>query len=160
LDAARESDEIRSRLRDFIVISQRGSNFADRLANAHIDAAAAAGPGSVLQIGMDTPQVSAALLARCAQVLRTAPAVLGMAHDGGWWVLGVRSADMAELLRPVPMSRADTGLLTLRALRNNGFDVLLVDELRDVDTVADVAAVRAACEPGSRFARVTRTLRV
>jgi hypothetical protein len=160
LDAAHGAREIRSRLRDFIVISQRGSNFADRLANAHIDAAAAAGPDSVLQIGMDTPQVSAALLARCAEALLTTPAVLGMAHDGGWWALGVQSAGTAELLRPVPMSCADTGIRTLRALRDNGFDVSLVDELRDVDTVADVAAVRAVCEPGSRFSRVTRMVGV
>src|SRR5271165_271497 len=60
LDAASRADEIRSRLVDFTVIPQRGTDFADRLANAHADAAMAAGPQPVLQIGMDTPQITAA----------------------------------------------------------------------------------------------------
>ena len=83
LDAASRSDEIRSRLAGFTVIPQRGTDFADRLANAHADTASAAGPQPVLQIGMDTPQVTAALIVRSADALLTAPAVLGMATDGG-----------------------------------------------------------------------------
>ena len=43
LDAACRAAEIRERLDDFTVIEQRGDDFADRLANAHADAAAAVG---------------------------------------------------------------------------------------------------------------------
>ena len=156
LDAASRSDEIRCRLTDFIVIPQRGTDFADRLANAHADAAAAAGPQPVLQIGMDTPQATAALLTRCAEALLTSPAVLGMAGDGGWWALGVHSPTDADLLRAVPMSRGDTGAITLRALRETGINVVLLDELCDLDTVDDLAAVRDASPPNSRFVRTTR----
>ena len=53
------------------------------------------------------------------------------------------------------MSQPDTGSLTVKALRNNGIDVTLAELLADVDVVDDVAAVRAACSPASRFARVT-----
>lgn len=155
LKAASRSDEIVSRLGDFTVISQRGTDFADRLANAHADAASAAGAYPVLQIGMDTPQVTAALIVRSADALLTAPAVLGMATDGGWWVLGVHSPTDADVLRAVPMSRDDTGAVTLRALRDTGINVILIDELRDVDTVDDVAAVRETSSPDSRFARAT-----
>jgi uncharacterized protein len=155
LEAATHSSEIRSRLEDFIVIGQRGLDFADRLARAHADAVAAAGPYPVLQIGMDTPQITAELITRCAAVLLTAPAVLGMATDGGWWVLGVHSPTHADLLRAVPMSRTDTGAITLRALRDTGINVTLVEELQDVDTVNDVAPVRAASPPASRFAQLT-----
>jgi uncharacterized protein len=154
LDAARCAAELRERLRDFAVIDQRGDSFADRLANAHADAFAAAGPQPVLQIGMDTPQVTAGLIARCAEALLSAPAVLGMAPDGGWWVLGAHSATTAGVLRGLPMSQHDTGAVTLRALRDTGVDVTLVEELRDVDTIDDVGAVRRACAPDSRFARV------
>ncbi|MBV9089716.1 MAG: DUF2064 domain-containing protein [Mycobacteriaceae bacterium] len=160
LDKARAADELRARLQAFTVIPQRGQTFADRLANAHIDAAGATGPSAVLQIGMDTPQVTTALLTRCAQRLLAAPAVLGMARDGGWWLLGVRSAQTADVLRDVPMSRDDTGVLTFAALANQGIAVTLVDELRDVDTVDDVAAVRGAAAANSRFARVTRAVGV
>lgn len=153
---ARCGDEIRSRLADFTVLAQRGDGLAERLANAHADAAAAVGGGPVLQIGMDTPQVSAALLGQCCRALAGCAAVLGLARDGGWWVLGVADAATAGCLRAVPMSRPDTGAVTLAALRDTGMDVKLLTELCDVDTVADIDAVRGSCPPGSRFVRVTR----
>ena len=158
LDAASHAAELRRRLAGFTVIPQRGVDFADRLANAHADAATTAGPQPVLQIGMDTPQVTADLMTRCAEALLSEPAVLGMAADGGWWVLGVRSPITADVLRAVPMSRDDTGAVTLRALRETGINVALADELRDVDTVEDVAVVRDLCAPESRFARITRSM--
>lgn len=153
LDAAANAAEIRQRLASFTVIAQRGADFAARLANAHADAA---GGFPVLQIGMDTPQVTADLLAGCARRLLETQAVLGPARDGGWWVLGVGEPAMARCLRTVPMSAPDTGDLTLKALRGNGIDVVTVEALADVDVVDDVAVVRDACAPASRFARVTR----
>jgi len=155
LDGAAEADEIRRRLASFDVIGQRGNDFGDRLANAHTDAAAVDGH-PVLQIGMDTPQVTAELLGDCARRLGETSAVLGLACDGGWWALGVRSPALAGCLRDVPMSQPDTGALTLKALRGNGVDVALLDELADFDVADDVAAVRAVCPSGSRFAHVTR----
>jgi uncharacterized protein len=152
--AAARAAELRRRLEAFTVIPQRGDNFANRLANAHVDCADGY---PVLQIGMDTPQVTAELLTDCARRLLDAPAVLGMAHDGGWWVLGVATPTMAGCLRAIPMSQRDTGELTLKALRDSGIDVAQVQSLADVDVLDDVAAVRAACGPASRFARVTRS---
>jgi uncharacterized protein len=159
LDAACASEQIRRRLEAFTVVPQRGDDFADRLANAHIDAATAAGLRAVVQIGMDTPQVSAEMLAECAQQLSGTDAVLGLAADGGWWVLGVSDASMADCLREVPTSRSDTGALTLAALYAKGFHVGLVAELADVDTVDDIEPVRKMCATGSRFARAVRGVR-
>ncbi|MGY4712025.1 TIGR04282 family arsenosugar biosynthesis glycosyltransferase [Mycolicibacterium sp. CBM1] len=156
LDRARRAADITERLRGFEVIDQRGDGFADRLANAHVDAAAAGGGQPVLQIGMDTPQVSAELLTACARRLLSSPALLGMAHDGGWWVLGVTDPASAHCLRTVPMSQPNTGAVTFAALRDTGISVNLVEELHDVDTIDDVAPVRAACRLSSRFANVTR----
>jgi rSAM/selenodomain-associated transferase 1 len=156
LDAAAAAVDIRRRLESFTVIPQRGNDFAGRLANAHHDAGAAHPGRPVLQIGMDTPQVTGPLLAECARRLHQADAVLGPARDGGWWILGVRNPAAAECLRGVPMSQPDTGELTVKALRDNGIEVVSVETLADVDVVGDVAAVRAACDPGGRFARVTR----
>jgi uncharacterized protein len=155
LDDAAAGDEIRYRLTDFTVVPQRGADFATRLANAHADAAAATGGLPVLQIGMDTPQVTAELLAECARELLAADAVLGLARDGGWWVLGVTEAAMADCLRQIPMSRSDTGAVTLAALDDTATSVSLVPTLADVDTVDDVDAIRKQCAPESRFARAT-----
>jgi uncharacterized protein len=159
LTAASRSAEIADRLGDFTVIDQRGDDFAERLANAHVDAARVGGL-PVLQIGMDTPQVTAELLAQCADALVGAEAVLGLARDGGWWVLGVAEPESAECLRSVPMSTPATGAVTLAALRDTGLDVRLLTELADVDTVDDVQEVRRACPPDSRFREVTVAVEV
>lgn len=159
LDAACASEEIRDRLDAFTVVPQRGDDFADRLANAHLDAADAVGNRRVIQIGMDTPQVSADMLTECARELLGTDAVLGLADDGGWWVLGVSDAELANCLRTVPMSQSDTGALTLAALYANGIEVLRVAELADVDTVDDIDAVRRQCGADSRFVRATAGVR-
>lgn len=154
LDAAVDGAQIHRQLTAFTVITQRGNDFADRLANAHTDAAAAGYP--VLQIGMDTPQVTAALLADCARQLTHTPAVLGLARDGGWWALGVQQPETAQCLRTVPMSQPDTGALTQKALQRHGIDAENLPELADFDVVEDVAAVQAQCRPDSRFVAATR----
>ena len=155
LDDAKRSSELRCRLADFVVVPQRGDDFADRLANAHRDAAAATGGLPVLQIGMDTPQVTPELIGQCAQTLADHEAVLGLACDGGWWVLGVTDSATAGCLRGVPMSAPDTGTETLAALQHTGVAVELLGELADVDTLDDVGVVRRACPPASRFSRIT-----
>lgn len=153
---ARAAAEIRERLATFAVIPQRGQDFGDRLANAHHDAAAAGYP--VVQIGMDTPQISATLLADCARRLLRTDAVLGPASDGGWWLLGLRNILGADCLRTVPMSQPDTGALTLHALASAGLSVGLVTKLTDVDVVDDIAAVQRVCSADSRFRRLTAAI--
>lgn len=156
LDRASSGDEISCRLKEFTVIAQRGADFAQRLANAHADAATGL---PVLQIGMDTPQVSAALLADCGRALLNADAVLGLAEDGGWWVLGVSRPESADCLRTVPMSQADTGARTVAALRAAGCEVTMVDDLADFDIIDDVDGVLRNCLPDSRFARAVKAVR-
>jgi len=107
-------------------------------------------PGEpVLQIGMDTPQVTPALLTGAAAQLTDVDAVLGRATDGGWWALGLRDPRAAEVLRRVPMSQADTGDLTYVALARLRVGHLPI--LSDVDTMADAHRV-AAQAPHGRFA--------
>lgn len=131
-----------------VVVPQRGTGLAERIAAAFADA----GPGPTLQIGMDTPQAGPDLLGSClAAVDGTVDAVLGPAEDGGWWALGLHDPAHAELLAGVPMSTPDTGRLTLAALRGAGLRVGLLPTLRDVDEWSDAVAV-AGLAPHGRFA--------
>lgn len=100
----------------------------------------------VLLIGMDTPQVAAHQLRWPSRT----DAVLGFAHDGGFWALGMREP-RGDVIRGVPMSQSDTGVRQLAALFRAGLTVEHLDTLRDVDLAGDVATV-AALVPGSRFA--------
>ena len=73
-------------------------------------------PGPTVQIGMDTPQVTARRPPRRRRGLGTGDAVLGPAADGGWWVLGSTGPAAAAGLAGVPMSRPDTCRRTRDAL--------------------------------------------
>ncbi|MEU8077851.1 TIGR04282 family arsenosugar biosynthesis glycosyltransferase [Catellatospora citrea] len=134
-------------------VPQRGDGLGERLAHAFADTALPGVP-SVL-VGMDTPQLSPALLASAVDALDAADAALGPAADGGWWVLALREPAHAVALAGVPMSTADTGALTFAALHALGLRTARLATLRDVDTAADARAV-AAEHPRGRFADAVR----
>jgi len=141
----------------FDVIGQRGGGLDERIAWALTDARAAC-PAPLVLVGMDTPQVTPTLLAQAAEPLVSgaADATLGLAEDGGFWLLGLREIDPALVLG-VPMSRADTGSWQLARLREAGLSIRLMPELADVDTAAEAERI-AAETPGSRFATCVRAL--
>jgi len=147
--AAREA-EIRSALSSWHVFEQVGESFGARLAHAHL-AVARESSDPVVQVGMDTPQMTSAGLLAAAARLRRGGAVLGAAPDGGWWLLALDHPTAARVLAGVPMSTPRTGFDTRRALTGWGVRVATAPVLRDVDTVADAAAV-ASEAPGTRFA--------
>lgn len=145
-------EELEDATEGWTVHRQRGAGFADRLVNAHGDAASAAG-APVVQVGMDTPHLEASTLLEVGERLtHRDSAVLGPALDGGWWLLGVGGPHLVRHLGGVVMSSAVTGELTRQALRRAGAIVTDVDQLRDVDELADAELV-AAASPMTRFAR-------
>jgi glycosyltransferase A (GT-A) superfamily protein (DUF2064 family) len=102
-------------------------------------------------IGMDTPQISASIL---APVFREWPhdvdAWFGPAADGGFWALALRRPD-GDLIRGVPMSESFTGARQLDRLRSAGLRVRLLPTLTDVDHIDDAYRV-ADLAPNGGFA--------
>jgi glycosyltransferase A (GT-A) superfamily protein (DUF2064 family) len=131
------------------VVAQAAGPFDARLAAAFDGA-----DGPTLLIGMDTPQVTPALLADACRRLTDADAVFGPAADGGWWALGLRRPD-GRLLRGVVTSRPDTGARQRDRLADAGLRVADLPVLRDVDTAPDADEV-ARLAPGGRFAAAVR----
>lgn len=142
----------------FTVIPQVRGDLDARIVGAFCTAAKQADDGRAgpaLLIGMDTPQVTPALL---RPDWAGVDAVFGPARDGGFWALGFREADAATIRRTVlgvPMSQHDTGLVQLARLRAATLRTRLLPALRDIDTAADAFAVAKLC-PRGRFARVLR----
>ncbi|MFJ9726559.1 DUF2064 domain-containing protein [Streptomyces sp. NPDC101209] len=124
----------------FEVVRQCAGGLDERLADAF-----ARCDGPALLVGMDTPQVTPALLtvdfAGC-------DAYFGPAADGGFWALGLAEPDPG-LLRGVPMSTPFTG--AAQRARLTGLRVRDLPELRDVDTADDAETVAKAA-PDGRFA--------
>jgi glycosyltransferase A (GT-A) superfamily protein (DUF2064 family) len=137
-----------------VVVPQVDGDLGTRLAAAFSDAMTGQDADRpTMLIGMDTPQVSAALLTACLRRLvdgGPGTAVLGGAPDGGWWALGLHSPTPAGVLRYVPMSRDDTAELTRDALTGAGLTVLDLPVLTDIDHFPDAVGVAAECPPASR----------
>lgn len=149
---ARRGDDIRAALRTWQVFAQQGESLGERLAHAH-GTVAAETSGAVVQVGMDTPQLTSELLADAGDALQPGHGVIGPADDGGWWLLGLAEPAEAVVLAEVPMSTPRTGFDTSRALTGRGVRLASTRTLRDVDTATDAALV-AAQAPGTRFAQV------
>lgn len=159
------ADEVTAALAGTTVVPQGEGTLGERIAAAHEEAARRFPDAVSLQIGMDTPQVDAGLLAAAFDTMGAVDGpetlvagALGLAVDGGWWALALRHPRGAAVVTPVPTSRDDTGERTLAVLRGGlSGEVRELPTLADVDTAAD-AAVVAELVPDGRFARAVREL--
>jgi uncharacterized protein len=129
----------------FEVLPQRGDGLAERLAAAFDDVG-----GPAFLVGMDTPQVTPALLEAGLDAVLSGGAALGAALDGGYWGIGLREAD-ARAFDGVPMSEDNTGAVQRARLAILGLRTAILPPLRDIDTIADARAV-AREAPDGRFA--------
>ncbi len=137
----------------FEVLAQRGDGLDERLAAAFADVG-----GPALIVGMDTPQLTSAVLSDGLAALADPDidAVLGAALDGGYWCIGLREP-CARALVGVPMSLPETCQRQRERLEQLGLRVRDLTPLRDFDGIDDARAVAAAI-PGSRFARAVAAL--
>jgi uncharacterized protein len=104
---------------------------------AAFDAAFAAGYRRVAVIGSDLPAMSAALLEEAFRRLEDAPAVVGPAADGGYYLLALRGPvpgvfDGIDWSTPVVLRQ------TLDRLAAAGIRPALLGTHRDVDAAADL----------------------
>lgn len=124
----------------FVGVPQRGGDLGDRLANGFADL----GPGVI--VGMDTPAACRWLPAVVASV-RAGRDCVGLAADGGYWVIGLGAIDR-RVFDNVPMSASNTGLAQLTALHRLGRGVHLAPMARDLDVIEDLVAVADPQAPG------------
>lgn len=144
------------------VVPQSDGGLDVRLAAAFAHAARTAPDAPALLVGMDTPQLDAALLAEALSPARRTgvDAWYGPADDGGFWALGLAKPTerlAARLLPGVPMSTPDTGRALLDRLAAENLTVGRLPLATDVDTIGDARHV-AAEAPESRFAACLRSI--
>jgi hypothetical protein len=94
----------------------------------------------VVIIGTDCPGLDAARIAEAFDALDANDLVLGPAADGGYYLLGMRRL-LAWAFEGIPWSTDGVLKATLAAAAANGATAGLLDELRDVDTLADLRAL-------------------
>lgn len=126
----------------FRVVAQRDGGLGERLAHGFD----VLGPGII--VGMESSPAIPALFDGLA-MLRLGVDVLGFAVDGGYWAIGLATADRA-VFDSVPMSTSRTGIAQLRRMHQCGRQVHLLPVAHDLDTIDDVrVAVRE--QPDTRL---------
>lgn len=124
-----------------VVTRQRGATFGARLEHAVADAFAA-GWSEVVVVGADAPALTTRHLddAFAALAGDGARAVIGPAHDGGYYLLGLNRFDVAPF-RGVPFHSAAAGAATTAALAGARFTTTTLSPLGDVDDRDDLRAL-------------------
>lgn len=111
-------------------------------------------PAGAMVMGADLPLVHAEVLVAAAQALRRGDGrtvVVMPSADGGYGLIGVRSARAAPLFAPMAWSTPGVLTETLRRAEAAGLAVRLLPEQHDVDEPCDLAWLRQAlaAEPGA-----------
>jgi rSAM/selenodomain-associated transferase 1 len=118
---------------DFALLPQRGDGFGERLlATAHD--LLASGYGSVCLIDSDSPTVPAAAFEQAVAELRKPGdrIVLGPAHDGGYYLIGLKRAH-PELFANITWSTSSVFAETIAAAQAASLETVILPLWYDVD---------------------------
>ncbi|HPT50214.1 MAG TPA: TIGR04282 family arsenosugar biosynthesis glycosyltransferase [Accumulibacter sp.] len=100
-------------------------------------------PAGTLLIGSDCPRLSAPLLRQAATALRTRPACLVPAEDGGYVLIGLRRAD-GRLFSGIDWGSAKVMAQTRSRLSEIGWRWQEFPPLPDIDRPADIERLHRA----------------
>lgn len=120
------------------------SNLGERIHYA-MNAVLAQGYRRVLVIGTDSPDLPLAFLEEAAEKLIDHDLVLGPAEDGGYYLIGVKSAPNA-LFEKIDWSTEKVLAQTLRNAKQLNWSVHLLPEWYDVDDAKSLQRFFAASE--------------
>ncbi|MEK6636973.1 MAG: TIGR04282 family arsenosugar biosynthesis glycosyltransferase [Pseudomonadota bacterium] len=116
---------------DIAFVDQGHGDLGDRLARA-------AAPYPVIFIGSDAPDLDAERLIAAAAALRSAPAVIGPAEDGGYYLLGL-NAPAPWLFNDMEWGTETVFTETMRRFSEHGIVPAVLEMLADVDRPEDLA---------------------
>jgi rSAM/selenodomain-associated transferase 1 len=120
---------------DWTTAPQGSGNLGERLASATQDHFHN-GASSVVIIGSDCPEITAADLRAAHQALATADVVLGPASDGGYWLIGLRRPTVG-IFDNIAWSTEAVLQQTLERAATLGLSVATLRQLDDIDTHED-----------------------
>ena len=127
-------------------LPQGAGDLGERMAGAFEESFGSGSTATVI-IGSDCPGLSPDVVTAAFARLTETPVVLGPAHDGGYYLIGL-SRPMPELFRGMPWGTDRVLADSLTVLQRQGCKPALLDPLEDIDRPEDLPAWRrmAACE--------------
>jgi uncharacterized protein len=119
---------------------QKGADLGERMSNAF--AVAFRQFTRVVLMGSDAPDLPAHLIDDAFEKLKTCDAVIGPAHDGGYYLIGFSAAGFQEApFRGVPWGTAIVFEATIAILKQEGARFHILPQWRDVDDLDDLKAL-------------------
>ena len=116
-------------------------------------------PGPLVIVGGDIPALKAGMIQAAFARLGGADVVFGRAHDGGYWLIGLKR--MPKVLRPFGAVRWSSPHALADTLANlAGKRIAYVETLSDVDTEADWRCERSHAERLVLSDNMTRPRRI
>jgi hypothetical protein len=128
---------------DFSLIPQRGDGFGERLL-ATAEDLLACGYGGVCLIDSDSPTAPAAAFEQAVTELQKPGdrIVLGPAHDGGYYLIGLKHAH-PELFADITWSTSTVFAETLAAAKSTNLEAVILPLWFDVDDAPTLAILNA-----------------
>lgn len=123
---------------------QRGADLGERLTHCFQDAFAE-GVERLVVVGADSPTLPLDFVNQAFAALAEAVVVLGPARDGGYYLVGA-SRFVPEMFRGIDWGGALVLAQTVEALAHFGLGAKLLPAWYDIDTMADVEALKKEIE--------------
>ena len=114
---------------------QKGEDLGDTMANS-LKRELAKGPA--ILVGSDLLGIDEDYIVSAFQALETNDIVLGPARDGGYGLVGMNS--FVDIFSNITYSQSDVLEKTVEKAKEQGKSVALLDMIRDIDDIRDLAA--------------------
>ena len=120
---------------------QHGRDLGERMRSAFVETFSD-GVEKVLLIGSDIPDLSISLINEAFNALDTSDAVIGPAHDGGYYLIGFnRASFLPDIFQGIVWSTDSVFYQTMKVFEKSGLSVHVLTVLRDVDTFDDLLSL-------------------
>jgi rSAM/selenodomain-associated transferase 1 len=120
----------------YLKAMQQGKDLGERMKNAFI-AGFETGYTSICIIGTDCYELTEQIIRQAFESLQSADAVIGPAHDGGYYLLGMKEPN-SSIFDNKEWSTNSVLQDTLSDFKSLGLNYVKMQELRDVDTENDL----------------------
>ena len=126
-------------------IGQVGRNIGEKMKNA-MEAAFEQGYDRAVLIGSDLPDLPGDFLRYALDALDRYDAVMGPAHDGGYYLVGFgQKSFLPEVFRGMTWGSEEVFTRTMTVLDQAGLKTHVLPEWYDIDTAADLQNLAIRC---------------
>jgi rSAM/selenodomain-associated transferase 1 len=121
--------------------AQSGKDLGERMENAFVESFREKFEKVVI-IGGDIPDLTNTVIDEAFSSLEVSDAVIGPAHDGGYYLIGFRkSGFLRQAFHDIPWGSTQVFCETIKILDRWGCRVHLLPEWRDIDTIGDLESL-------------------